>query len=94
MDWTQAIWSTEDFYPIASDSGIEEAVAFLLEIASADAPQVFGSKFARGWLEKNQGKGFLQPNLYDALQRGLKGGQSNAILDYYTDIDKMADELD
>ena len=70
---------------LGSGLGLHE---WLLDEAARDAPGVFGSAFARAWLEENSD--WIDPELYAAIQRGLEGAPIGADLDYYERIDARA----
>lgn len=58
------------------------------EEISKGAPSVFGSSWSRAWLVEN--KYWIDPRIFEAIERGLEGAPVGSELDYYNRIDALA----
>jgi hypothetical protein len=72
-----------------ADSGAAEET---LKEVEAEAPIIFGSRFARAWLRLN--KNWITPELFDAIERGLEDAPIKSGLDYFQSIDAIAATLE
>jgi hypothetical protein len=79
-----------NYYVMYFDDRSERAVWILEEIEAA-AGSVFGSRFTRAWLQKN--RYYLDAEIFDAIQRGLKDLPFGSDLEYYREIDALAEAI-
>jgi hypothetical protein len=68
------------------ESGAASA-GLLIEIAT-EAPTVFGSRWSRAWLQEN--KGWMIPEIAEAIDVGLRDAPLGSDLAYYERIDERA----
>jgi hypothetical protein len=71
----------------ARDWREETAILDLQVLLSRQAPGVFGSKYARAWLQVN--KTNILPMVYDPIDRGLRDAPLGSDRDYYERIDAL-----
>jgi hypothetical protein len=76
-----------NYYQMYFDDRSERAEWILGELEEV-ARDVFGNRFSRAWLQKN--RYMMEPEMFDAIQRGLKDVPLGSDLEYYREIDALA----
>jgi hypothetical protein len=62
--------------------------SLLADEIAAEAPNIFGSRWSRAWLDEN--KEWMMPEVIAALEKGLRDAPIGSDLDYYERIDARA----
>ena len=80
--------NTDSLYLLGVDTEASSDFTDLFEEISAEAPAIFGSSWSRAWLAEN--KGWIWPEIFEAIERGLEGVPVGSDLEYYNRIDALA----